>query len=177
MKTLHLIRRRIMFKWIKRFNEGCESCKDNVRLGRPFTLYNDKKIELVQSCVFFDRWMTVQMIADELNMRKWFVHTILTQELQLKKLYVKWRRVNIPPWKCCCSFVCANSLVLGSKFYHDALHLFFSSDLTQCNLFFFLKFKMVIRGQHWDDLDNIKHKTTRRRKTKGFNFSELGGIF
>lgn len=66
-----------MSKLIERFNDGCKYCKNNVRLGCSFTSYN-KNIEFVRPRVFSDRRMSVQVIADESNIGKSSVHTILT---------------------------------------------------------------------------------------------------
>lgn len=37
-----------LFKWIKRFREIREDCKDNARPGRPLTTFDDQNIERVQ---------------------------------------------------------------------------------------------------------------------------------
>lgn len=58
------LKKTTMSKWFNNFNEGCEGCKDNVRLRLPFISCGDKNIELVVvPCTFWtindcpdDRW-------------------------------------------------------------------------------------------------------------------------
>lgn len=43
-----------LFKWIKRFQEGSEDCKDDMRPGRPSTTCNNLNVDHVQSLVLSD---------------------------------------------------------------------------------------------------------------------------
>lgn len=63
--------------------------------------------------------------------------------------------------------VCVSLLGLGSKFNHDALPplLPYLLNLPQCDLFLFLKCEIIMRVQHWDDVDSIKREMTRQLKS------------
>jgi len=105
------LKKTALFKWIKRFQEGREDCKDDTRPGRPSTTCNDLNIDRVQSLVLSDRRMTILMLADTLSIGKSSVHTILTENLGLKKLCAKivpklltpdqklWRKECCIDWK------------------------------------------------------------------------------
>lgn len=77
----NVLRKTTMFKLIKRFNEGSEGCKNNVKLEHPFTSGDDKNIELMRFHVFSDWRMIVQMVEYELNIEISSIHTVLTQKL------------------------------------------------------------------------------------------------
>lgn len=78
-----------IFKWIKRFKEGREDATDDARIGRPSTSCVHENIDRVRRLVLTDRRKTVRMIAEELNLGKSTVHTILTEHLGLRKVCAK----------------------------------------------------------------------------------------
>jgi hypothetical protein len=57
--------------------------------GRPSTSHSDENIDRVHSLVLIDCWMTVQMIADELQIRRTFVYSILMEDLEMRKICAK----------------------------------------------------------------------------------------
>ena len=59
--------------------------KDDARSGRPSTSSGNENIDLVRS----DRRLTVRMIAEELGLGKSSIHTILTENLEMKKVCAK----------------------------------------------------------------------------------------
>ncbi|XP_015435171.1 PREDICTED: putative uncharacterized protein FLJ37770 [Dufourea novaeangliae] len=83
------LKKTALFKWIKRFSEGCEDCTDDARPGRPSTSCIDQNIERVRSLVLSDRRLTVRMITDQLNLGKSCVHTIVSEHLEFRKLCAK----------------------------------------------------------------------------------------
>ena len=84
-----------VFKWYKAFSEGHESIKDEPRSGSPSTSKTENNVETVGALVRSDRRLTVQMIASELNLNHTMVHQILTEELAMKKLCVKFVPKNL----------------------------------------------------------------------------------
>src|SRR5215475_9686622 len=80
---------RTVFKWVQRFREGREDPKDDSRSGRPSTSSGKENIDRVHSIVLSDRRLTVRMIAEELGSEKLSVHTILTENLEMKKVCAK----------------------------------------------------------------------------------------
>ncbi|KAL4092283.1 hypothetical protein QTP88_026808 [Uroleucon formosanum] len=85
-EMLSALKKTALFKWIKRFQDGHEDCKDNGRPGLLLTTCDDQSIEHMQSLVLFHQRMTVRMLADMLSIKKLSVHTILTENLRLRKL-------------------------------------------------------------------------------------------
>jgi hypothetical protein len=62
---------------------------DNKRSGRPSTSGSDENIDRVHSLVLSDLRMTVQMVADELQIGKTSVYLLLTVDLEMRKIYAK----------------------------------------------------------------------------------------
>ena len=57
-----------VFEWHKRFSEGRESVKDDVRPGHPSTPVTDDNIEEVQDVIRKYRRLGVQAVAEEVNL-------------------------------------------------------------------------------------------------------------
>ena len=71
------------------FLEGREQVKDELRAGRPSTSKTDNNVERVRSLVRSDRRLTLRMISSELNLNRFAVHQILTQDLDMRKVCAK----------------------------------------------------------------------------------------
>ena len=56
--------RAVVYNWIKRFKEGREQLKDDLREGRPSTSKNQENIRLVQNLVEEDRRVTIDETAN-----------------------------------------------------------------------------------------------------------------
>ena len=83
------LKERTVFKWVQRFREGRENPKDDARSGRPCTSSGNENINRVDSLVLSDRRLTVRMIAEDLCLGKSSVYTILTEHLDMKKVFAK----------------------------------------------------------------------------------------
>jgi len=83
------VKERTVFKWVRRFREGREDPKDDVRSGRPSTSSGNENIDRVRSLMLSDCQLTVRMIAEELGLGKSSVHMILTEHLDMKKVCTK----------------------------------------------------------------------------------------
>ena len=55
---------------------------DEPRVGRPSTSKTDDKVERVRS----DHRLTLRMIGSELNLNRFTIYQILTQDLDMRKL-------------------------------------------------------------------------------------------
>ncbi|GFS71524.1 histone-lysine N-methyltransferase SETMAR [Nephila pilipes] len=75
-----------VFEWFARFRDGREAMDDDERCGRPRSSRTDENVEIVQALVRSDRRMTIEMIAESLNMSVGSVFTIMTEDLKKKKL-------------------------------------------------------------------------------------------
>ena len=63
--------------------------EDEPRAGRPSTSKTDDNVERVRSLVRSDRRLTLRKINSELNLNRFTVHQILTQDLDMRKVCVK----------------------------------------------------------------------------------------
>ena len=78
-----------VFRWHKSFLEGREQLKDEPRARRPSTSKTDNKVERAKSLVRSDRRLALRMISSMLNLNRFTVHQILTQDLDMRKVCTK----------------------------------------------------------------------------------------
>jgi len=81
--------RTMVFKWHKAFKEGRENVEDDPRSGRPISSTNYQNVEVVRAVMAKDRRLSVKMIAEETGLDKNAVHTILTDNLHMRKIWAK----------------------------------------------------------------------------------------
>jgi transposase len=74
------LKKSTVLKWVQCYREGRKNPMDNKRSGCPSTSCSDENIDRVHSLVLSDRQMTVQMIADELQIGKTSVYSILMED-------------------------------------------------------------------------------------------------
>ena len=77
------------FQKHKRFKEGRQEVEDDPRSGRPSTSRTADNIEHVKQMVHADRRLTVRMIAEELSINKDTVWSIITENLERRKVCAK----------------------------------------------------------------------------------------
>jgi len=77
------------FRWHKMFSEGRTIVEDEQRSGQPSTTQTSDNTAQVRELVRSDRRLTVNMIADEVNVNREAVHRILTEELGMRKICAK----------------------------------------------------------------------------------------
>ena len=85
----HSLSRAQVFRWHKSFLEGREQVEDELRAGRHSTTKTDDNVERVRSPVRSDRRLTLRMISSELNLNRFTVRQILTQDLDMRKVCAK----------------------------------------------------------------------------------------
>ena len=73
----------------KSFLEGREQVEDEPRAGRTSTSKTDDSVERLRSLVTSHRQLTLRMISSELNLNRFTVHQILTQDLYMRKVCAK----------------------------------------------------------------------------------------
>ena len=84
----HSLSRAQVFRWHESFLEGREQVEDEPRAG-PSTSKTDDNVETVRSLVRSDRRLKLRMISSELNLNQFIVHQILTQDLDMRKVWAK----------------------------------------------------------------------------------------
>jgi len=82
----HYLSRAQVFRWRKSFLEGREQVEEEPRAGRHSTSKTDDNVKRVTSLVRSDRRLTLRMISSELNLSRFTVHHILTQDLDMRKV-------------------------------------------------------------------------------------------
>ncbi|EGI63611.1 FLJ37770-like protein, partial [Acromyrmex echinatior] len=70
------------------FKEGREEVADEPRSGRPTTARTNENVNRVCEVLRSDR-LSIQYIADTLNMSTFAVHGIVTENLQMRKVCAK----------------------------------------------------------------------------------------
>jgi len=83
----HFLSRAQVFRLHKSFLKGGEQVEDEPRARRPSTSKTD--VKRVRSLVRSDRLLTLRMISSELNLNRFTVHQIFTQDLDMRKVCAK----------------------------------------------------------------------------------------
>ena len=78
-----------VFEWHKRFREGHKEMRDDSRSGRPSATRTEVHLEWVKQIVHGNHWLTVQMIPNQLDMKKDSVWKIITKDLGMGKVCTK----------------------------------------------------------------------------------------
>ena len=79
-EKLQRLMEKISYPRHKSFVEGREQVEDEPLPGRLSTSKTDDNVERVRSLVRSDRRLTLRMISSELNLNRFTVHQILTQD-------------------------------------------------------------------------------------------------
>lgn len=78
-----------VFIWFQRFKDGRQSVEDDPRSGRPSSSKTDENIVKVRDLVRSDRRLTIREMADELNLSFYAVQSILTENLNMRRVSAK----------------------------------------------------------------------------------------
>jgi len=78
-----------VFEWFKRFKEGREEIRDDQHPSRPSTSKTDTNIEKVSEIVRQNHSLSIQAVADLINIDKETVQQILHNNLDMKKVSLK----------------------------------------------------------------------------------------
>lgn len=81
--------RTAIFNWHKQFKDGRQHVEDESRVGRPVTSKTDHNVQRVRNVLNSDRRLSVRMIADQVGIDKMTAHTIVTEELGMRRICAK----------------------------------------------------------------------------------------
>lgn len=79
-----------VFEWAKRFREGRCDVLDDPRPGRPLTATDPATVIRVEELVRQDRRVTIEQIADIVDVSTGAVHQILHDSLNMRKVCARW---------------------------------------------------------------------------------------
>jgi hypothetical protein len=80
---------KIVFVWHERFKEGWESVKDDERPGQPKNQQSCQNVERVRQLVRSARQLSVQIMAEELNLNRETRRKILVDYLGTRNISAK----------------------------------------------------------------------------------------
>ena len=75
-----------VLKWRKLFKNGRDSVENEPRTGRPSTSQTDDKVQRVREVLNSDGRLSARMIADRIGIDTMTVHTIITENLAMRKI-------------------------------------------------------------------------------------------
>lgn len=78
-----------VYRWYKMFSEGREDVNDEERAGRPSTSTTNENIDKVKKIVLANRRITVREIAEDLSISIGSCHSIITNDLGMKRVAAK----------------------------------------------------------------------------------------
>ncbi|XP_076037308.1 protein GVQW3-like [Oratosquilla oratoria] len=73
-------------EWYNRSKDGRTTVESVPRSGRPSTCRNDQVIAKVNAVVMRDRRVTIREITEEVDISTFSVHTIMTEDLAMKRV-------------------------------------------------------------------------------------------
>jgi len=76
-------------EWYNRFKDGRTSVESEARSGRPSTSRNEIVIDQVRTLLMQDRRITIRELADEAGVSIGSVHSIVTEDLGLRRISAK----------------------------------------------------------------------------------------
>jgi hypothetical protein len=76
-------------EWYNRFKNGRTSVDSDQSTGRPSTSRNLDVINKVHSLIMEDHWLTVREIANDIGISYGSAHTILTDDLGMRRVAAK----------------------------------------------------------------------------------------
>ena len=76
--------------WVVEFKRGRQSLEDDPRPGRPVTVATPEMVNKVHDIVMTDRRVTERYIAIAVGISQERVHSILTEDLEMRKLSARW---------------------------------------------------------------------------------------
>ncbi|PNF24517.1 hypothetical protein B7P43_G06314 [Cryptotermes secundus] len=112
--------------WVRQFKEGRTSCDNEPKQFHPSTSRSDNMVERVESC-FGGLPLSVENIASKVGISVGSVHTILHEDLRMRKVSSRWvPRMLADDHKAVCMEICQAMLTCDEGMNGT----FFSSIVT-----------------------------------------------
>ena len=73
-------------RWVAEFKRGKQSLEDDPHPGRPVTVATPERVNKVHDIAMTDRRVTERYIASTVGISQERVHSILTEDLEIRKL-------------------------------------------------------------------------------------------
>ena len=77
-------------RWVAEFKRSRQSLEDDPRPGRPVTVATPEMVNKVHDIVMTDRRVTERYIASTVRISQERGHSILTEDLEMRKLSARW---------------------------------------------------------------------------------------
>ena len=75
-----------VFRWYGRFRDGREDNEDDLRSGRATECRNENNVEKISQLLLQNRHLPLRMLADEVNIGKDTVRSIVVEDLRKRKI-------------------------------------------------------------------------------------------
>ena len=75
-----------ILRWYGRFHDGREDIEDDPSSGRPTECLNDSNVEKISQLLLQNRYLSLRMLADEVNIIKDTVRNIVVEDLRKRKI-------------------------------------------------------------------------------------------
>jgi transposase len=86
-----------VFRWCRRFRDGREDGEDCPRNGRPTECRNDNNVEKISLLLLQNRHISLSTLADEVNIGKDIVRTIVVEDLRKRKICSRFFPQSLTP--------------------------------------------------------------------------------
>ena len=81
----------MVYKWIVRFVDGCDTVEEPKRTGRPVSSTTGGNVDLVLKTMNEDRRLTMRQLENVLlGIPKTTIHTIVTKYLSMTRVVARW---------------------------------------------------------------------------------------
>jgi len=148
----NVMKKTAVYKWVKRFSEGRESVTDEQRSGWPATSRTEENIAKVHQIVCENHRLTVRSRAEQVNIYRERDGKILTEDLDMRKVCAKMVPKELTKEQ-------NKEEILATKQITVLEHPAYSPDLASSDFFLFLKIKKILKGRHFDNIDDIRSNT------------------
>ena len=81
---------RTVANWVAEFKNPERAFEGAPQMGRPSTITADENIEAIEQIVMRDRQISIRRVAYKLGIPKTFLHEIMGNQLDMKKVCTRW---------------------------------------------------------------------------------------